>query len=339
MTTTDDMSALDTKERHAIRPVEKNGKADWIIRTRGISKSYRGAQRKAVDSLDLEIEKATIFGLLGPNGAGKTTTLSMLCGLLAPDSGTVELAPGTSRTELRKTIGYVPQDLALYPRLTARENLAFFGSLYQVSGERLRARIDALLDLIGLSDRAGDKVQTYSTGMQRRLNLALGLIHEPRILLLDEPTVGIDPQSRNCIFEAVLELRKHGTSILYTTHYMEEASRLCDRIAIMDEGRIILEGDPREAVRRHGLTRMEFQVDGDGIEDAVASVERIVSRTSRDGVLAISIASGEDAMTVARAVVDAGLRRGIAVSLSSVQEPNLESLFLDLTGKSLRDVA
>ncbi len=311
----------------------------WIIKTDGISKGYRGAKRKAVDSLTLVVPKGTIYGILGPNGAGKTTTLSMLCGLLTPDEGTIELAPEIAGKRAKTHIGYVPQELALYTKLTARENLAFFGMLYRIKGEPLKAKIEELLELVGLEDRADDQVNTYSTGMQRRLNLAIGLIQEPEIILLDEPTVGIDPQSRNCIFEAVEELRRKGVSILYTTHYMEEASRLCDRITIMDEGKIILEDDPREAVVEHGRYRLVLELDQDS-EDLVAEVEgldAVASLEKRERMLTVYVDDRDDTMSVVQSIIDAAGSLGITATLNSMREPDLESLFLELTGKSLRD--
>ena len=226
----------------------------WIIRTEGLCLRYRGSNADAVHDLAITIPKGTIHGILGPNGAGKTSTLSMLCGLLEPTSGTIEFSDDIDR----QSIGIVPQDLALYTGLTGRENLQFFGRLYGITGDEAGKRIDSLLSMVGLEDRADDRVRRYSTGMKRRLNLAAGLVHSPTILLLDEPTVGIDPQSRNRILEAVIELGKNGTSILYTTHYMEEVSRLCDAIAIMDHGRVILEGEPAALEAEHGSLETVF---------------------------------------------------------------------------------
>jgi ABC-2 type transport system ATP-binding protein len=310
----------------------------WVIRTEGLCKRYRGARDRAVDSLCLTIDRSSIHGILGPNGAGKTTTLSMLCGLVAPDEGRIELADDI-RDGARSVLGLVPQDLALYGGLTARENLAFFGSLYGLRGEKAGDRIDGLLEMVGLEDRADDLVRTYSTGMKRRLNLAAGLVHSPSIILLDEPTVGIDPQSRLRIFESVLELRRAGVTILYTTHYMEEASRLCDVVSIMDRGRVLLEGVPAELVREHGLVRMEFE-SGEPGGDPVPGIEHIehVSAASwRDGVLAVQIGSHADAIKVIDDIGRASSARGVALSLRSIVEPSLETIFLDLTGRDLKD--
>jgi ABC-2 type transport system ATP-binding protein len=310
------------------------------VQTRGLWKRYPGAPRPAVEALELAIPRGSVFGILGPNGAGKTTTLQMLAGLLPPDGGEIAFAPDIARGGLRRRIGTVPQELALYPRLTARENLRFFGRLYGLGGSRLRARVGALLDVVGLAERAGDRVADYSSGMMRRLNLAAGLLHEPDILLLDEPTVGIDPQSRNLIFEAIADLKRRGVTILYTTHYMEEASRLCDQVAILDRGRVILAGPPRELVRRHGLRRLGFGLrSGDlGAAEAAIGAEPEVFWAGQEQaglqVLARAAADGQALVDRLRAVArQAGAELGLERSL----EPDLESLFLDLTGRSLRD--
>jgi len=196
----------------------------------------------AVDNVSFMLERGQLMGLLGPNGAGKTTTVSLITGLMTPDAGEVHVSGRrlTGDTDpLKRRIGLVPQDLALYDELTARENLRFFGSLYGVTGASLGKAITAALELVGLSDRIGDRVKTFSGGMKRRLNLAAGLLHDPEILLLDEPTVGVDPQSRNAIFDNLEELKRRGKALLYTTHYMEEAERLADRIVVIDHGRVI----------------------------------------------------------------------------------------------------
>ena len=211
----------------------------------GLVHHYPGTDQPAVDGLDLTLNEGEIFGLLGPNGAGKTTTISILSSILRPQAGTVTvngLDLDRQKRAVRRIIGLVPQEIALYPMLTTRENLRFFGKLQGLHGERLRRGIDETLAAVGLATRADQPVGTFSGGMKRRANLAVGMLHDPRILFLDEPTVGIDAQSRQLIMEQIEILRDRGTTVLYTTHYMEEAQRLCSRVAIMDQGRILIQG-------------------------------------------------------------------------------------------------
>jgi ABC-2 type transport system ATP-binding protein len=209
-----------------------------VLTVSGLRKSY--GDRVAVDGLSFEVRPGETFGFLGPNGAGKSTTLQCMTGLLKPDAGEVLLDGGSpADPEVRRSLGIAPQSLALYPELTADENLRFFGRLHGLSGKRLGERVDWALGLAGLADRRKDRVAAYSGGMQRRLNLACALVHEPKLVLLDEPTVGIDPQSRNHVFGVIEELRREGLTIVYTSHYMEEVERLCDRIAIIDHGRLL----------------------------------------------------------------------------------------------------
>ncbi|NOZ01932.1 MAG: ABC transporter ATP-binding protein [Deltaproteobacteria bacterium] len=315
------------------------GEGGWFVRTEKLCKRYDPSGPNAVDSLDIAIHEGEIFGILGPNGAGKTTTLAMLSGLMRPDSGSVRFGEGIDQDRIREVIGYVPQELALYNRLTGRENLEFFGRLYGVTGSRLRGRIDELLDLVGLSDRADEPIQRYSTGMMRRLNLAAGLIHEPKLLLLDEPTVGIDPQSRNRIFESILGLRDAGVTILYTTHYMEEVSRLCDRISIMDRGRVILEGEPAQLVRRYGHFRMEFKADDcpASFAGAIESLEPVISAFVSGRVLAVITGTDHGRMELIEEIGRMSREAGVTLSLRRILEPDLEGLFLDITGRSLKD--
>ncbi|NTU60120.1 MAG: ABC transporter ATP-binding protein, partial [Deltaproteobacteria bacterium] len=213
------------------------------------------------DDLDLEVEAGEFFGLLGPNGAGKSTTLAVLCGLLHADRGTVHvLGSDVSRSlgRLKQVLGLVPQELAIYPNLTARENLEFFGRMYGLRGKKLRQRVDGCLATVELEASADRLVATFSGGMKRRANLAAALLHEPSVLVLDEPTVGIDAQSRSAIFARLQELNRAGTTVVYATHYMEEAQSLCSRVAILDAGRVLLEGPPRELVAaRPGCLNLE----------------------------------------------------------------------------------
>ena len=297
-------------------------------------------ERVAVDDVSFTIDPGETYGLLGPNGAGKTTTISMLCGVLEPDAGTVEVTgrPVSPRDPGgRGAIGYVPQDLALYPDLSARENLRFFGRLQGLAGRRLDERIADVLDVVGLADRADDRVESFSGGMKRRANIAAGLLHEPRLLVLDEPTVGVDPQSRTAILDAVAALGGEGLAVLYTTHYMEEAERLCDRIGVMDAGRMVAEGTRRELIARLG-TASHVRIDGVGPLEAFAELARGLDVVEHagvgDGIVDVTVAEPRRAIA---ALVEAAERSGVEVGSIEVVEPDLESVFLHLTGKALRD--
>ncbi len=296
----------------------------------------------AVGGVSFFIESGETYGLLGPNGAGKTTTISMISGLLESDRGEVRVAGQpmtTTATEAKRAIGLVPQDLAIYPDLTAKENLAFFGSLYGMRGPALTKRIGSVLEMVGLSDRADDKAEEYSGGMKRRLNIGVGLLHEPQLLILDEPTVGVDPQSRNAILESVEALSTEGMSVLYTTHYMEEAERLCDRVGIIDNGLLVAEGSRRDLVDGIGQNDT-VHVSGTG--DLAAATEAL--RTT-EGVVQAAEAHGTITVVVDRAasrlpsILATSGAAGVSVNAVDVTEPNLEAVFLHLTGKALRDEA
>ena len=294
----------------------------------------------AVNDVSLYIDPGETYGLLGPNGAGKTTTISILTGLLEPDEGSVTVAGTAIRprsTEGKRDIGLVPQDLAIYPDLTAEENLRFFASLYGLSKHETRSRIDEVLDVIGLADRRKDRISTYSGGMKRRLNIGIGLLHKPRLLVLDEPTVGVDPQSRNAILESVESLSGEGMAVLYTTHYMEEAERLCDRIGIIDSGRVIAEGTTQQLVATVGeKERLRIEVGGDldGAAESIRSLDG-VSEASVDGhALVIIAAEGARQLPV---IIDLLTRSGVQIGSIEVNRPDLEAVFLDLTGKALRE--
>jgi ABC-2 type transport system ATP-binding protein len=294
----------------------------------------------AVDGVGFHVDEGETYGLLGPNGAGKTTTISMICGLLEPEAGEVVVAgsPMTpTSVATRKFIGYVPQDLAVYPDLTARENLRFFARLYGLGGREAKEREREVLEVIGLSDRADDRAKNYSGGMKRRLNIGIGLLHRPRLLVLDEPTVGVDPQSRNAILESVEQLGREGLAVLYTTHYMEEAERLCDRIGIIDHGRLIAEGTRPELVALVGeRDRVLLTATGEveAARAAVAALADVHQASAEDGSLDL-IVDGAGALLpeLLQRVADAGA----AVTSVAVQEPNLEAVFLQLTGRGLRD--
>ena len=276
----------------------------------GLRKRY-GAN-VAVDGLSLAVRRGEIFGLLGPNGAGKTTTVGLAIGLLVPDQGTVDVAGlgSPQKPAVRVRIGLAPQALALYDALTGQENVAFFGSVYGLSGARLDERVRAAIEFVGLSDRRRDRVATYSGGMKRRLNLAVALVHDPELLLLDEPTVGVDPQARNLIFENVRHLRGAGKTIVYATHYMEEAERLCDRVGIVDHGKLLALGTVPELVAAHGA-RPVLVADLGG-EEVRLETDDPLRELNR--------------LAAAR-----------PVSAFRVERANLEQVFLHLTGRQLRD--
>jgi ABC-2 type transport system ATP-binding protein len=293
-----------------------------------------------VDGVGFTIAPAETYGLLGPNGAGKTTTISMICGLLTRDGGsvTVDGRPVDIGTASAKgAIGYVPQDLAIYPELTALENLQFFGQLYGMGGAQLKRRIDEVLEIIGLADRATERTDAYSGGMKRRLNIGIGLLHQPKLLVLDEPTVGVDPQSRNAILASVEALGEQGMAILYTTHYMEEAERLCDRVGIIDEGKIRAEGTRRELTSGIGQRdRIELGARGDlrGAVAALQALDGVVEASSHEGGISLLVL---DARRILPRIIESVATVDAAITNVEVVEPDLEAVFLHLTGRALRD--
>jgi len=294
----------------------------------------------AVNDISFAIATGETFGLLGPNGAGKTTSISMVAGLLEPDAGEItvdETRITTGSTKGKGSIGLVPQEIAIYPDLSAEENLRFFGRLYGMGGEDLESRMDEVLDVIGLRERRDDLTKEFSGGMKRRLNIGIGLLHRPRMLILDEPTVGVDPQSRNAILESVENLSAEGMAVLYTTHYMEEAERLCDRVAIIDEGVIQAEGTRRELVAMVGETdRVSISADGD-LEAAASSIAQVEG--VRDAVISdhnLEVLAN-DASPILPELLARVSQAGAGIHGVDVIEPNLETVFLHLTGKALRD--
>jgi len=309
-----------------------------ILITHNLHKSY--GEVRAVCGVSLRVARGEIFGLLGPNGAGKTTTISMLTGLLQPDQGRVVVDGMELHSHLRSIkgrMGLVPQELALYPTLSARDNLLFFGRIYGLKGRRLRQRVEAVLETVQLTERAGDSVSSFSGGMKRRLNIAAGLIHEPEVLFLDEPTVGVDPQSRNAIFESVEALNRAGVTILYTTHYMEEAQRLCHRVAIMDHGQIIALDTPTALIRSlgAGLIRVGLpEVAADGVIARIHPHPAVKAVRRQDGRLHIEAHQTQEVLT---ALLEATKRLDAPISSLEILEPNLETVFLHLTGRQLRD--
>lgn len=311
---------------------------DPVLIVDGIHKSF--GDTRAVRGVSFTIQPGETYGLLGPNGAGKTTSISIIAGLLESDSGSVSVAGErltTRSTRPKRAIGLVPQELAIYPDLSARENLAFFGRLYDLTGNDLQRRIDEVLDVVGLADRADDPAKEYSGGMKRRLNIGIGLLHRPRLLILDEPTVGVDPQSRNAILESVEALSAEGMAVLYTTHYMEEAERLCDRVGIIDAGEIKAEGDRRHLVALVGeKDRIAVEAHGspDGIVSALDALPGVTAAEIGDGRFDLL---ADDAAASLPSIFDTFARQQMTVTSLQVIEPDLEAVFLHLTGKALRD--
>ena len=309
-----------------------------LISINGLFKKY--GERVAVQDVSFSIEEGEIFGLLGPNGAGKTTTLSILSTLLIPDEGIVTISGYDIVREARQVkrlIGSVPQELALYPTLSAWDNLAFFGRIYGLQGLELKGRVTTVLALVGLSDRSADPVQTFSGGMKRRLNIAAGLIHRPRVLFLDEPTVGVDPQSRNFIFEHVKHLNAEGMTIVYTTHYMEEAERLCDRVAIIDHGRILALDTTKGLIDMLGGGVIYLglpQVALESLLPAVRVLSHVSMVTQEDCRLKIETSNARLALLELIELCNA---HNVSILSLQMLEPSLESVFLHLTGKRLRD--
>lgn len=305
-----------------------------MLAVRGLGKDY-GA-RTAVQALDLSVERGECLGLLGPNGAGKTTTISMICGVLARTRGTVAIGGhdlATAPFAAKAQLGLVPQDLAIYEELSAIQNLRYFGALYGLRGSLLAERIAWALSVVGLADRAPEIAKYYSGGMKRRLNLAAGLLHKPAVLILDEPTVGVDPQSRNHIFETVRRLRAGGTAVIYTSHYMEEVEALCDRVAIIDHGAIVATGRVAELVAKHagkGLM-MELSGDPDRLDAAVAAANTH-GEASRMGST-IRVTPRADIAPLIAAIEGAGA----TILRIESRDANLSTAFLALTGHALRD--
>jgi len=295
----------------------------------------------AVDGISFSIAEGEIFSLLGPNGAGKTTAISMLSCLLKPDAGDARVGGLSVLREADKVkplIGVVPQDIALYEDLSGRENLMFWGRMYGLSGSKLIKRVDEVLDLIGLTDRQRDRLEKYSGGMKRRVNIGAALLHEPRFLYLDEPTVGIDPQSRRAILDGVKEFNDAGVTVLYTTHYMEEAQELSDRIGIMDKGSMIAVGTQDDLVKMVGeQTRIELTLDR--ATDILAEAWRALSGVTSvsepdDGRLWLLV---DDANTLIPSLFEDARAHGARITEVNLAEPNLEAVFLHLTGRALRD--
>jgi ABC-2 type transport system ATP-binding protein len=320
------------------------------IEVNNLKKSF--GEQRAVDGITFSVEQGEIFSLLGPNGAGKSTTISMLCGLLAPGDGDAAIMGHSIRSEAeaaKASLGVVPQDIALYPDLSARENLDFWGKMYGLRSAVLQKRVAEVLDIIGLADRQNDRVGTFSGGMKRRVNIGAALLHKPEVVIMDEPTVGIDPQSRRHILENVKDLNRQGMTVLYTTHYMEEAAELSRsnvgnamafHIAIMDKGKVIANGTHDELIRMVGEeTRIDLTINDEPsssprlLEDG-RSLEGVAKIDSTDGNICALV---HDSNLVLPQLFEAAARAGTRITSVNIQEPNLETVFLHLTGRALRD--
>ncbi len=311
-----------------------------ILEVRNLAKQY--GDFTAVKGISFDIKEGEIFSLLGPNGAGKTTTISMLSTLYVPTSGDAMIG-GHSISKnpmaVKQVIGVVPQEIALYEDLTAHENLIFWGQMYGLSGKSLNSRVDEVLEQIGLTDKAKNRVKTYSGGMKRRVNIGVGLLHKPRLLFMDEPTVGIDPQSRRAILDTVKDLNKQGMTVLYTTHYMEEPEELSDRVGIIDHGELIAIGTQKELTQQIGQTEtlvlhLGETDDAQSLAKSLHGVKDILEARASDHEVSVMAHEAEDVLATA---VTKANERGIKIRSIDIHEPNLEAVFLHLTGRALRD--
>jgi ABC-2 type transport system ATP-binding protein len=302
---------------------------------------YRSfGETKAVQGISFEVSQGEIFSLLGPNGAGKTTAISMLSCLLRPDEGDARVMGHSIISDpngVKNVLGVVPQEIALYEDLTALENLNFWGKMYGLRGSALKIRVDEVLDIIGLRDRARERVGKYSGGMKRRVNIGVALLHKPKVIYMDEPTVGIDPQSRRNILDSVVSLKDQGMTVLYTTHYMEEAQELSNHIAIMDHGKLMAYGTHEELVKLVGQqTRIAviLNVDANRVLDAWQKLEGVTRVSFEDGKVSVLV---EDSNLVLPRLFESAAKLSARITSVDIQEPNLEAVFLHLTGRALRD--
>jgi ABC-2 type transport system ATP-binding protein len=304
-----------------------------------VKKSF--GDHHVVRGVSFDVQKGEAFGLLGPNGAGKSTTISMICGLIPYDEGDIKvdgLSVKKKPMKIREKIGVVPQDIALYPTMSALDNLVFWGKMYGLTGKEVKKRAFEVLEIVGLVDRAKDKIETFSGGMKRRINIGAALMHQPELLIMDEPTVGIDPQSRNHILETVKSLNEQGMTIIYTSHYMEEVEFLCKRIAIIDYGKLIAIGEKNELCNRlAGGTILQLVVDNASVDflvqlRTIPGVENV--NVEQDGKIELLLV---DKKNVLAEIIALASTFNLAIVSMNIQEPNLESLFLQLTGRTLRD--
>ncbi|MDT8715119.1 ABC transporter ATP-binding protein [Clostridium sp. 19966] len=309
-----------------------------VVIVKNLEKNY--GNKKAVGGIDFQVREGEIIGLLGPNGAGKSTTISILSTILSADRGEISILGYSIPKEvnkIKKIIGIVPQDLAIYEELSAEKNVRFFASLYGVKGKQLEEQVEEALELVGLLDKKGDKPKTFSGGMKRRLNIACAIAHNPKLIIMDEPTVGIDPQSRNHILESIKTLQKRGATVIYSTHYMEEVETICDRIIIMNEGKIIAEGTKEELKHRvnDDITYIFFLNEATGINTSefneIIGVKKV---KLEEKSLIITAEKSKDSLEKIMVLI---LKQGRKIQNMSSQEASLETVFLELTGRNLRD--
>lgn len=300
----------------------------------------RYGSKLSVDHLNLEVQEGEIFGLLGPNGAGKSTSINMICGLLPKDQGSIKvdgISIEDQPLEVKRRIGLVPQDLALYEEMSAMDNVAFFAKLYGLRGPQLKERVEEALTFVGLQDRAKDRPSTFSGGMKRRLNIACSITHRPKLIIMDEPTVGIDPQSRNHILESVRTLNEMGSTVIYTSHYMEEVAAISDRVAIMDQGHVIACGTQQE-LRARVAQEERIILTADGVTEELIQEMKLHPRVGRvsqnDHRLEIYVPSAQEELQDILFICG---KHGTTLRSLQCEEPGLETLFLSLTGRTLRD--
>lgn len=315
-------------------------RSDFAVQFQSLRKEFprrKQAPFVAVNDLSLDITAGTVLGLLGPNGSGKTTSVNMLCGLLPPTSGTV-LCQGVDVrhdvARVRELLGVVPQETSLYNDLTAKENLSFHAALYRVPKANQKTRIDEVLELVGLTPRQHDRVGAYSGGMQRRLALARALITQPQVVVLDEPTLGVDVQSRNAVWERVRAIADEGRTVLLTTNYMEEAQALADQLAIIDHGKLVTTGTPEELRSRLGRTKVQLVTGGESNWDSLVELEAVVAIDIHDSKVEVELSDTEDP---ARVLMGWASERGLQARVVAIRQPDLNDVFLSLTGKELRD--